>query len=69
MTENNKSSDLMTTREAAAYLGLRMNYIHKLTRNNKIPCYRPTGRMLLFRKSELDAWVNGSRAIVSIEQL
>lgn len=69
MIDLNTSSDLMTSREAASYLGFRINYLHKLTMNRQIPFYRPAGRLLLFRRSELDAWVNGSRVTTSIEQL
>lgn len=69
MAHEKVASDLMTSKSAAAYLGFRVNYLHKLTMNHQIPFYRPAGRLLLFRKSELDAWVNNSREATSLEQL
>lgn len=51
----------LTAKEAAAYVGASINYFYKLTASHKLPMYNPTGRRLLFKKSELDSWVMSAR--------
>ena len=51
----------LTAKEAAAYIGASINYFYKLTSSHKLPMYNPTGRKLLFKKSELDSWVMSAR--------
>jgi excisionase family DNA binding protein len=47
----------MTTREAAEYLGMSVNALHKLTAARKIPFEQDTpGGKCWFLKSELDRW-------------
>ena len=53
--------EFLTAREAASYIGATINYFYKLTSSHRLPCYNPTGRRLLFRRSELEAWVLSSR--------
>lgn len=53
--------DFLSAREAADYIGAKLNYFYKLTSKHKLPMYNPTGRKLLFKKSELQAWVEKSR--------
>ena len=43
--------------EASDYTGFSRSYLYKLTSSGTIPHYKPTGKMLYFRKSELDEWV------------
>lgn len=44
--------------EAAQYLSLSHSTLYKLTYQRKIPCHKPTGKMLYFFKSELDEWIS-----------
>lgn len=53
--------EFLTAREAASYIGATLNYFYKLTSGHRLPAYNPTGRRLLFRRSELEAWVLSSR--------
>ena len=48
---------ILTTEEAAVYLGMRVSYLHKLTSNRKIPHRKPNGGKLYFLREELDKWV------------
>lgn len=57
----------LTAKEAAAYIGASINYFYKLTSAHRLPMYNPTGRKLLFRKSELDAWVMAARVSTNEE--
>ena len=54
ISQNNKP---LSFREASEYLGISLSYLYKLTSQNKIPHYKPNGKMIYFVKSELDQWV------------
>lgn len=43
--------------EAAQYLSISHSSLYKLTYQRKIPCHKPTGKVLYFFKSELDEWI------------
>lgn len=50
----------LTTREAAKYLGITPNALHKLTAARAIPFEQDgPGAKCWFRRSELDAWRRG----------
>lgn len=49
-------SELMTTREVAAYLRLKERKVYELVRNGRIPCTRVTGKWL-FPKPMIDLWL------------
>lgn len=46
--------------EAAQYLSLSHSTLYKLTYQRKIPCHKPTGKVLYFFKHELDEWIAGN---------
>ncbi len=43
--------------EAAAFTGLAVSYLYKLTSAQEIPHYKPRGKMLYFDRSELEGWL------------
>jgi excisionase family DNA binding protein len=51
----------LTVDEAAAYTGLAVSFLYKLTSTQEIPHYKPRGKMLYFNREELDAWLLGNR--------
>jgi len=53
--------DFLTAKEAAEYIGASLNYFYKLTSNHRLPMYNPTGRKLLFKRCELQTWIEKSR--------
>ncbi len=53
--------DLMTTTEAAQYLGLKPSYLYKLMMRRAIPYYKPGGKLCFFAKADLDAWLTRVR--------
>jgi len=53
--------DILTCREAAAYMGVSLSYIYKLTHRNEIPHYKPLGKKVFFNKSELEEWIQRQR--------
>lgn len=50
------SKTSMTAEEAAVYLGLKISFLYKLTSTQEIPHYKPRGKMLYFKREELDEW-------------
>ncbi|MFP3042049.1 helix-turn-helix domain-containing protein [Treponema primitia] len=47
----------MNLSEAAAYTGLSKTYLYKLIHLKKIPCYKPTGGRVFFKREELDQFI------------
>lgn len=59
--------EFLTAREASVFIGTSLNYFYKLTCSHKLPMYNPTGRKLLFKRSELQAWIEKSRVSTDAE--
>ncbi len=53
----------LTVKEAAAYLRKSVGAIHNLVYRKQLPVYKPGGR-LLFRKKDVDRWIEKSRLSV-----
>lgn len=53
--------------EAAAYLGLSKSTLYKMTMSRRIPFYRPTGKLLYFRREELEQWLLANRCATDEE--
>jgi excisionase family DNA binding protein len=47
----------LTFREAQNYLGVSSSYLYKLTSNNQIKHYKPSGKLIYFEKKDLDTWL------------
>ena len=47
----------LTINEAAAFAGLAVSYLYKLTSTQEIPHYKPRGKMIYFDRSELENWL------------
>ncbi len=54
------SKEILTTSEAAMYLGFKIGYLYKLTSENKIPFYKPNGGCIYFCKQELVDWAKSN---------
>ncbi len=62
---------LLTTREVAAFLGLSPETVLRRWRAGELPGYRLGSNVLRFRESEIEAWLEGTRAtraLVSIRE-
>ena len=55
------TNNLLTTVEAAEYLGMKKSYLHKLMMKKEIPFYKPNGKLCFFDKDELDQWLRRIR--------
>lgn len=49
--------EILTADEAARYMGIEKSYLYKMTHDRKIPHYKPGGKNLFFRRTELEAWL------------
>jgi excisionase family DNA binding protein len=43
--------------EAAEFTGLSKNYLYKLVHLRRIPCYKPTGGKVFFKREELEEFI------------
>ena len=48
--------------EASKYLELSVSHLYKLTSAGTIPYYKPNGKKLYFKRTELDAWLLRNRS-------
>ena len=53
--------EVLTSRETAAYLGISLAYLYKLTHERRIPHYKPEGKVLYFNRTEVEAWMRRGR--------
>ena len=54
--------EVLTTREAAIYLGVSPKYIYQLMMRRKVPHYKsPAGRLCYFNRHELEQWMQSNR--------
>ena len=53
--------EVLTFQEGCDYCGFMSGHMYKLTSSNAIPYYKPNGKMIFFRRSELDAWLLRNR--------
>lgn len=61
------ANEMLTTQEAAAFLGLTVGYLYKLTMQKKIPYYKPFGNRCYFKRYEL-AQILQSNRIATVEE-
>lgn len=61
------TKEVLTSDEAARYLGISKSYLYKLTMQQKIPHYKPMGKMCYFNRQELEAWLQANRVSTSEE--
>ena len=52
---------LLTTTEAAHYLGVKPSYLYKMMMRRVIPYYKPGGKLCFFSREDLDAWLTSIR--------
>ena len=55
------SKEVLTSYEAAQYMGISKSYLYKLTMKQQIPHYKPMGKMVYFNRQELESWLQGNR--------
>ena len=62
------TKEVLTSDEAAMYLGVSKSCLYKWTMNRQIPHYKsPTGKMCFFNRKEVEAWMQSSRVSTESE--
>ncbi len=56
-----RENNLLTTAEAARYLGVRKSYLYKMMMWRAIPYYKPGGKLCFFKQDDLDTWLTRCR--------
>ena len=57
----------LNVQQAAAFLGLKPSYIYNLVHYGKLPVYKPGGKILLFKQSDLEAYAFRNRQAADFE--
>ena len=53
--------------ELKLYTNLSESYLYELTSTGGIPCYKPNGKKLYFKKQEIEDWLLSNRKATNIE--
>lgn len=61
------TKEVLTSDEAARYMGVSKSYLYKLTMNQQIPHYKPMGKMCYFNRQELEQWLQNNRVATADE--
>ena len=58
---NQEAKTILTLEEVAKYTNYSKSYIYKLTSKGDIPYYKPNGKQLYFKRTEIDEWLLTNR--------
>ena len=64
---NQEAKTILTLEEVAKYTNYSKSYIYKLTSRREIPCYKPNGKQLYFKRTEIDEWLLTNRKMTNKE--
>lgn len=53
--------EILSLQEACIYLCISQSHMYKLTSTRKIPHYSPLGKLIYFKRTELNEWVLKNR--------
>ena len=61
------TKEVLTSDEAASYMGVSKAYLYKLTMGRKIPHCKPMGKMCFFNRKEIEMWLQANRVATDEE--
>lgn len=61
------TKEVLTSDEAAKYMGVSKSYLYKLTMRQQIPHFKPMGKMCYFNRLELEQWLQSNRVATTPE--
>lgn len=61
------TKEVLTSDEAAKYMGISKSYLYKLTMKQEIPHFKPMGKMCYFNRLELEQWLQSNRVTTADE--
>lgn len=53
--------EVLSVKEAAAYLGVGISHLYKMMQARELPFSRPGGKKCFFRRSDLEEWMTRGR--------
>lgn len=68
--QNRLQKEALSFNEACEYLEISHSHLYKLTSTDTIPHYKPNGKKIYFKRTEIDNWLlsNRSASTSEIEQ-
>lgn len=57
------AKEVLNLEEAATFLGIAKSTLYKMTHENHLPYFKPSGKLIFFEKKALLDWVRGARAM------
>lgn len=61
------TKEVLTSDEAARYMGISKSYLYKLTMRREIPHFKPMGKVCYFNRKELEGFLQGNRVATAAE--
>jgi len=63
--------EILNPDELCNYTGFSKSYLYKLTHRREIPYYCPNGKLIFFKRSEIDFWLlrNKRKSRIEIDEL
>ena len=63
------AKQILTFKETLFYLGVSQSFLYKLTSAKKIVHFKPSGKLIYFKREDLDNWMlqNRCKSITDIE--
>lgn len=61
------TKEVLTSNEAARYMGISKSYLYKLTMKQQIPHFKPMGKICYFNRRELEQWLQSNRIATATE--
>lgn len=55
------TKEMLTSDEAARYMGVSLSHLYKLTMRQEIPHYKPMGKIVYFKRAEIEQWLQRHR--------
>lgn len=62
------AKEMLTVEEVALFTGYKVSYIVKMTQEGRLPYYKPFGKKIFFKKSEINELLQGQR-VPSVAEL
>ena len=61
------AKEVLNLEEAASFLGIANSTLYQMTHENRIPFYKPAGKLIYFEKSVLLEWIRSNRIMSEAE--
>jgi excisionase family DNA binding protein len=60
--QNRLQKEALSFSEACEYLEISSSHLYKLTSTDTIPHYKPNGKKIYFKRTEIDNWLLSNRS-------